>query len=166
MPAGAPDIGGAVRYNAGMATHWLLVSSPDNFEVSRARGFDIAGMKGRHRKKAALVQEGDTVLFYLTGLKAIGGLARVTGPSFEDPNHIWTSNKVGEEYPFRFPICPEAILAGPSAFVRVEPLLDALEYPRRWPRENWTLAFQGNVHQLSDADHAILATAVREAAGA
>ena len=55
-----------------MSTHWLLVSSPENFEVSRARGFDIAGMKSRHRKKAETVAAGDTVLFYLVGLKAVG----------------------------------------------------------------------------------------------
>lgn len=149
---------------ASQPTHWLLVSSPDNFEVSRARGFDIAGMKGRHRKKAETVRAGDTVFFYLTGLKAIGGLAEVTGPAFEDDTHIWTSNKVGEEYPFRFPIRPVAIVADPADFVRVEDLVDSLEYVRRWPRANWTLAFQGNVHKLGDSDFERIAAAVRAAA--
>lgn len=147
-------------------THWLLVSSPENFETSRKRGFDLAGMKSRHRKKAETVRAGDTVLFYCTGIKAIGGLAEVTGPSFEDDTHIWDSKKVGEEYPYRFPIQPRAIIADPSDFVPVEEFVDAMEYPRRWPRENWTLAFQGNVHKLSDEDHALLARAVEEAAGA
>jgi Uncharacterized conserved protein len=145
-------------------THWLLVSSPENFETSRRRGFDIAGMKSRHRKKAETVKEGDTVLFYCTGIKAIGGLARVTGPAFEDDTHIWDSKKAGEEYPFRFPIEPEAIIGAAEDFVQVEPFVDALEYVKRWPRENWTLAFQGNVHKLSDHDFALLAGAVRAAA--
>lgn len=147
-------------------THWLLVSSPENFETSRARGFDIAGMKSRHRKKSETVRAGDTVLFYVTGLKAIAGLARVTGGCFEDDTHIWDSKKPGEEYPYRFPIQPLAVIAASSDFVPVEPFLDALEYPKRWPRENWTLAFQGNVHRLSPQDHALLANAVREAAKA
>ena len=34
-----------------MSTYWMLVNSEENFERSRARGFDIAGMKSRHRKK-------------------------------------------------------------------------------------------------------------------
>lgn len=146
-------------------THWLLVSSPENFEVSRARGFDIAGMKSRHRKKAETVKPGDTVLFYLVGIKSIGGLATVTGTFYEDDSHIWDSRKEGEEYPFRFPIQPEAIIRRRSHFVAVEEFVDALEYPKRWPRSNWTLAFQGNVHRLSEHDFNILAGAVREAAG-
>lgn len=145
-------------------THWLLVSSPENFETSRRRGFDIAGMKSRHRKKAETVRPGDTVLFYLTGIKAIGGLAEVTGAPFEDETPVWDSKKAGEEYPFRFPIRRVAIIDDPADFVPVEAFIDALEYPRRWPRENWTLAFQGNVHKLSPHDHEILASAVRAAA--
>ena len=44
-----------------MPTYWMLVSSEENFERSRARGFDIASMKSRHRKKAERVQPGDKV---------------------------------------------------------------------------------------------------------
>jgi hypothetical protein len=145
-----------------MATHWLLVSSPENFEVSRTRGFDIAGMKSRHRKKAETVASGDTVLFYLVGRKAIGGWARVTGGYTEDDAHIWDSRKEGEEYPFRFPIDIQRALA-PENFVEVEPLVDALEYPKRWPRANWTLAFQGNVHKLSSHDHRLIVSAIESA---
>lgn len=145
-------------------THWLLVSSPENFETSRGRGFDVAGMKSRHRKKAELVKAGDTVLFYCVGLKAIAGLATVTGPMFEDPSHIWDSRKEGEEYPFRFPITPVAMIGDPSDFVRVEPLVDLMEYPKRWPRANWTLAFQGNVHKLPFRDFNLLKRAVCNAA--
>lgn len=145
-------------------THWLLVSSPENFEVSRARGFDIAGMKSRHRKKAETVKAGDTVFFYLVGIKSIGGMAEVTGPYFEDHDHIWDSRKEGEEYPFRFPIKPLVIITDPSEFVPVEDFVDALEYPKRWPRANWTLAFQGNVHKLNENDFNLLASAIKEAA--
>nr|CAA9298560.1 hypothetical protein AVDCRST_MAG63-4996 [uncultured Armatimonadetes bacterium] len=152
---------------AAVVTHWLLVSSPENFETSRRRGFDIAGMKSRHRKKAETVRPGDTVLFYVTGLKAIAGLAEVTGPHFvEGDEHIWDSKKAGEEYPYRFPIRPLAVIARPEDFVPVEAFVDGLEYVQRWPRANWTLAFQGNVHKLSPHDHEMLAGAVREAAGA
>jgi len=120
-------------------------------------------MKSRHRRKAETVQPGDTVFFYLTGLKAIGGLAEVTGPYYEDGGHVWDSKKDGEEYPFRFSVKPIAIIEKPDDFVRVEEFVDALEYPKRWPRENWTLAFQGNVHKLSEHDYRILAGAVRAA---
>ena len=154
------------KTNAASApTHWLLVSSPANFETSRARGFDMAGMKSRHRKKAETVKAGDTVFFYLVGIKSIGGMAEVTGPYREDDTHVWTSNKPGEEYPFRFPIKPTAIIESPTDFVPVEDFVDALDYPKRWPRANWTLAFQGNVHKLNERDFALLASAIKDAAG-
>jgi hypothetical protein len=144
-------------------TNWLLVSSPDNFERSRARGFDVAGMKSRHRRKWERVAVGDRVLFYLTGVKAIGGVARVTGAPFEAQEPIWESGKPGEIYPYRFPIEPVAVLPA-ERVVPVEPLaLGPMEYPKRWPAENWTLAFQGNVHELSDADAELLEAAVRAA---
>ena len=132
-------------------TNWLLVSSADNFETSRARGFDIAGMKSRHRRKAERVAAGDRVLYYCTVVKSIGGVAEVTGPYFEDHTPIWESNRPGEVYPFRFPV--QIVKARPAGdYLPLDGLVHSLEYPKRWPAANWTLAFQGNVHVLSDAD--------------
>ena len=132
-------------------TNWMLVSSAENFETSRARGFDIAGMKSRHRKKAERVAAGDRVLFYLTVVKSIGGVADVTGALFEDYDPIWESNKPGEVYPFRFPV--QIVTARPPGeYLPLDGLVPSLEYPKRWPAANWTLAFQGNVHVLNDAD--------------
>jgi hypothetical protein len=145
-----------------MATHWLLVSSQENFEVSRARGFDIAGMKSRHRKKAETVAAGDTVFFYMVGVQAVGGVAEVTGSYYEEHSHIWDSRKEGEEYPFRFPIKPLVILEK-DQFVAMADLMPALEYPKRWPGAHWKLAFQGNVHKLSNDDFNIIKTALENA---
>ena len=132
-------------------TNWLLVSSADNFETSRARGFDIAGMKSRHRRKAERVAAGDRVLYYCTVVKSIGGVAEVTGPYFEDHTPIWESNRPGEVYPFRFPV--QIVKARPAGdYLPLDEMVHSLEYPKRWPAANWTLAFQGNVHILSDAD--------------
>ena len=132
-------------------TNWLLVSSADNFETSRARGFDIAGMKSRHRRKAERVAAGDRVLYYCTVVKSISGVAEVTGPYFEDYTPIWESNRPGEVYPFRFPV--QIVKARPAGdYLPLDGLVHSLEYPKRWPAANWTLAFQGNVHVLNDAD--------------
>ncbi len=144
-------------------TNWMLVSSPENFETSRARGFDVAGMKSRHRKKAEKVQPGDRVLFYLTGLQAFGGLATATGTYYNAEEPIWISKKDGEQYPFRFPITPDVILQ-PDQFVKAVDLLPRLEWVKKWPVANWQLAFQGNVHALTEQDFAAIEAAVREAA--
>lgn len=136
-------------------THWLLVSSPQNFEISRERGFDIAGMKRRWRKAASEVKPGDSVFFYLTGLKAIGGEAKVVGEYFEDETKIWESTKPGEVYPFRFPV--ELVKArNKDEYLEVADFIEKYEHAKRWPAKNWTLAFQGNVHRLGGEDYKLI----------
>jgi hypothetical protein len=142
-------------------TNWLLVSAPENFETSRKRGFDIAGMKSRHRKKAEKVKAGDHVIYYLTQVKAVGGISEATGPYYESDEHIWTSSKEGEEYPFRFPVKP-LYIRDKDEYVPMVDLVPSLEYVKRWPPEHWTLAFQGNVHVLSDHDYDLIEKAVRD----
>jgi hypothetical protein len=148
-----------------MPTNWMLVSGADNFEVSRAMGFVVAGMKERHRRKAERVQPGDRVLFYLTGIQSFGGTATVTDTYFEDRgNRIWESKKAGEyPYPWRFPIKPDVALER-EQFVKAESLLPQLEWVKKWPPSHWQLAFQGNVHVLSDADFAVIENAIKAAA--
>ncbi len=141
--------------------YWMLVSGPENFEVSRQRGFDLAAMKSRHRKKAERVRPGDRVLFYVTGRQAFGGTATVTGEYVEDHELIWKGKK-DDDYPFRFTITPDVILQ-PDQFVSALNVLDQLEYTRKWPREHWHLAFQGNVHTLPAADFDTIESALRGA---
>jgi hypothetical protein len=145
-------------------TNWLLVSSADNFEKSRDLGFRQAAMKSRHRRKWERVVPGDRVLLYVTGVKAIGAICRVTGAPFESHERVWGSDaKPLEDYPWRFPTEP-VIALEPDRFVPAEPLAREIEYTKRWPAENWTLAFQGNVHELSDADADLIEAACRRAA--
>jgi len=140
------------------------VSSPENFERSRAIGFRTSAMKSRHRRKWERVRPGDRVFYYLTGQKAIGGVARVTGQPFESHERIWgAASKPLEDYPWRFPTEPVVIL-DPGRFEPAEPLAREMEHTKRWPAENWTLAFQGNVHELGDADADLVERSVRRAA--
>jgi EVE domain len=144
-------------------TNWLLVSSPENFEKSRSIGFHQAAMKSRHRRKWERVAPGDRVFLYLTGRKAIGAELRVTGAPFESHERVWGSAaKPNEDYPWRFPTEPELVLDGDRT-VPAEPLAREMEYTKRWPEANWTLAFQGNVHELSDKDAGLIEEALREA---
>lgn len=145
-------------------TNWLLVSSGGNFEKNRALGFSVAAMKSRHRRKWERVRPGDRILFYLTALKVFGGVCRVSGAPFESHELVWTSEgKPAEDYPWRFPTVPVVTLDA-GLFVPAEPLAREMSYARRWPAENWTLAFQGNVHELPDADADLVESAIRRAA--
>ena len=145
--------------------YWLLVSTPENFEVSRERGFDLAGMKSRHEKKAQRVQPGDKVVFYLTGHMAVAGIAEVTSTYFVSEEPIWHSEKRGETFPFRFQVKPELILR-PGNFLPVADWVHGMEYVRKWPPEHWRLAFQGNVHLVPEGDYRLIEAKLRARMGA
>jgi predicted RNA-binding protein len=146
-----------------MANHWIIVGSPGNVAKSRALGWTVQGIKSRHRKKAEQMHAGDTFVYYVTGAQAFGGIVEVTSDYWEDHDTpIWQSKdpkKAGEDYPFRVSIKPLLIL-DEADWLPAIAVVPAMEYPKRWPIEHWQLAFQGNVHKISDADHAIIADAL------
>ena len=151
------------RENNGMANHWIIVGSPGNVAKSRALGWTVQGIKSRHRKKAEQMHAGDTFVYYVTGAQAFAGIVEVTSDYWEDHDTpIWQSKdpkKAGEDYPFRVSIKPLLVLDEPDWLPAIA-VVPAMEFPKRWPIEHWHLAFQGNVHKISDADHAIIADAL------
>lgn len=144
---------------------WILVSSLENFHITRDHGFTVQGMKSRHRKKLEMVRTGDKFLYYCTGVKKFAGITTVTGEGFEDHEIIWKSGnkKKVDDYPFRWPIELDIAL-NDDQLVDAEPLARAMTYTKRWPEKNWTLAFQGNVHQIDASDYDLIRTAIEEAA--
>ena len=147
-------------------TYWIIVGSPDNFAKTKELGFTIQGIKSRHRKKAERMRPGDKIIYYLTGLKAFAGIATITSGYFEDHERIWSSGdpkKESEDYPFRVNIKPD-LVPEPDAYVPAEPIARQMVYATRWPAENWTLAFQGNVHEIGRDDYELIRRAVATSA--
>lgn len=148
-------------------TYWIIVGSPDNFARTRELGFTIQGLKSRHRKKAERMKPGDMLAWYMTGAKAFAGTARITSPYYESHDRIWESGnpkKAAEDYPFRIEIEPDLIL-DEGSFADAEPVARQMEYARKWPASNWTLAFQGNVHEIGKADFDLIRDAIERSAG-
>jgi hypothetical protein len=146
--------------------NWIIVGSPDNFERTAELGFTVQGIKSRHRKKAEKMAPGDRMAWYITGRKAFAGTATIESEYYEDHDRIWTSGdpkKEAEDYPFRFRIKPDIIL-GLERSVPAEPVARRMVYATKWPAANWTLAFQGNVHEVGDADFELIRDAVAEPA--
>lgn len=146
-------------------TNWIIVGSPENFAATRARGFGVQGIKSRHRKKAEAMRPGDRLIWYITGVKAFAGYATIASDYFEDHTPIWKSKdpkKDAEDYPFRVKIAL-VIALEPDEFVAAEPIARQMTYVSKWPAANWTLAFQGNVHKIDDADFTLIEDALRRA---
>ena len=142
--------------------YWIIVGSPENFARTRAIEFNAQGIKSRHRKKAERMKPGDRIVYYLTGLKAFAGISTITSLYFESHERIWSSGdskKETEDYPFRVNTTPDFILHE-GAFVGAEPIAREMSYVAKWPAANWTLAFQGNVHEVGEADFNLIRDAV------
>ena len=107
-----------------MAT-WILTGSVENFRINVERGFDVIGFKERRRIQASQFEPGDEIVFYVTGVQAFGGIARVRSQMFEDRAPIWPQGKKKhpEDYPWRVEAEPVAVLEEGS-FVPAESLID------------------------------------------
>ena len=146
-----------------MAT-WILTGGIENFRINRDCGFDVLGFKERRRRQAESMKPGDEIIFYVTGVQAFGGIARVTSEMFEDREKIWPQGKkkYPEAYPWRVEAEPVAVLEE-DAFVPAEELVGELEHTGKWPAEHWHLAFQGQLRTISESDAEILRSRIQAA---
>jgi EVE domain len=126
----------------------------------------VIGMKERRRNQAQQMEPGDRIVFYLTRLKAFGGIVEITGELYEDRTKLWPGKPGNPDaYPWRFETAPLTIL-DEDEYVPAEDLAGELEHVRKWPLEHWTLAFQGQLRTVSDADARLLERRIGAAAGA
>ena len=147
-----------------MAT-WVFTGDLTNFRINVERGFDVIGFKERRRNQASQFEPGDEIVFYVTGVQAFGGIARVRSEMFEDRTPIWPQGKKKrpEDYPWRVEAEPVLVL-DEDAFVPAESLVEELEHLRKWPAEHWHLGFQGQLRTVSDGDARLLHERIEAAA--
>jgi hypothetical protein len=121
------------------------------------------GFKSTRRRESAEMKSGDKLIFYLTGVMKFGGIATITSDVFEDHSPVFKSEKKpGEDYPFRVKTEPDRILDR-DQWLDVKDYATRLEMTRR-RGEHWRLAFQGNLHRISDEDYKMLRQDVDAAA--
>ena len=146
-----------------MAT-WILTGSLENFRINVERGFDVVGFKERRRNQALEFEPGDEIVFYVTGVQAFGGIARVRSEMFEDRAPIWPQGKKKhpEDYPWRVEAEPVVVL-DEADFIPAESLRGELSHLDKWPAEHWHLAFQGQLRTISDADAKLLGDRIQAA---
>jgi predicted RNA-binding protein len=139
------------------AKTWILTGSLENFRINVERGFDVIGFKERRRNQAEEFEPGDEVVFYVTGVQAFGGIARVKSEMFEDRAPIWPQGKKKKPEPYPWRVEAEPVLILPEAeFVPAEELATELEHIRKWPPEHWHLAFQGQLRTVGESDASLL----------
>ena len=152
-----PAGGGRKRKKSGgrSAQHWMIVTSPENLRKTREHGFTVQGIKSRHRRRAEAIRPGDRILYYVTGRMAFAATVTVTSGMYEEHTPIWRTARRDEDYPWRVHIRPD-LVPDEAEWVPAKALAYRLDYVRKWPPENWTLAFQGHLHQLPQKDFSLV----------
>ncbi len=139
------------------AKTWILTGSLENFRINVERGFDLIGFKERRRRQAEEIELGDEIVFYVTGVQAFGGIARVRSEMFEDRTPIWPQGKKRKPEPYPWRVEAEPVLVLPEdEFVPAEELVTELEHVGKWPLDHWHLAFQGQLRTIGEHDAALL----------
>jgi hypothetical protein len=146
---------------------WILTGGLENFRIYVERGFDVIGFKEGRRRQAELFEPGDEIVFYVTGIQAFGGIARVRSAMFEDRTPIWPQGKKKRPEPYPWRVEAESVLVLPEdEFVPAEELVGELEHIAKWPAEHWHLAFQGQLRTIGDGDARLLRDRLERAARA
>ena len=139
---------------------WMIVSNPENFRITRDLGFTSQGLKAQHRRKVQRIEPGDRVLFYVSGDRRFTATATATASYVEEDTSVWQSEG-SANWPYRIQIKPELVLED-HQFIDANLLAPRLEYVKRWPPENWYMAFQGNLHLLPKSDFLLIEEEMRK----
>ena len=147
-------------------TDWIVVGGPDIFATTRELGFQRHGFKSTRRGMAAAMKPGDRMAFYITGRKQFAGAVEITSEMVEERDRVWTSAKKPDElYPYRVGIKPILVL-DEDQWIDAEPYHEKFSWTQKWPRANWTLAYQGNLRQIPSPDFEMLLADLKKASKA
>ena len=148
-----------------MARYWVVTVGLEIFETTWGLGFRRHGFKSTRNRMVQGITSGDGLVFYVTGKKQLAGAVRVTSGVVEEESRVWRSGKKPDElYPFRVETEPLAV-PDESEWLDAEPYHDRLAWTQKWPREHWTLAYQGNLRKIPEGDFRLLVEDLKAACG-
>ena len=140
----------------GNMSFWIVVTGLEIYEKTRALEFKKHGFKSTRNKLAQNIASGDCLIFYITGKKQFAGIVEVTSKVIYDDSRVWQSKKKPDEmYPFRVDTKP-VITLEEDKWLNAETYHERLMWTKKWPRKNWTLAYQGSLREIPKNDYAIL----------
>ena len=80
-------------------TYWMLVTTQENLDITRSRGFSVQGVDTKNRRKALRIGPEDRVLYYVSDKKGFAATPTVTSDNFEDHERIWKDHDDQETFP-------------------------------------------------------------------
>jgi hypothetical protein len=128
----------------------MITCNEENFNISRRMEFTRQGLKSEYRRKVQRVEKDDRLLYYVMGIRKFTATATVTQSYREEDTGFW-KKEGSATWPYLIEIKPELVL-DEEQYIEAGLLAHRMDYIRRWPPENWYMAFQGNLHLLPKGD--------------
>ena len=140
--------------------YWMVVMTPENFEITKERGFDLYGMRRRHRRRAQRMEPDDVILIYVNEIRKWTAITQVTSRYFESDEPVWESvgtpdRGKGDSFPYRVETQPFIVLEDKD-YIDARVIGPSLEYVKRWVPEQWPLAFIETLHLLPQRDFRLI----------
>ena len=139
---------------------WMVICNEENYQITRNLDFTVQGLKSEHRRKVQRVEAGDRMLYYVSGIRRFAATATLTSTYREETTEIW-KKEGSADWLYRIDIKPEVVL-DEEQYIQAGLLAHRLDYIRRWPPENWYMAFQGNLHLLPKNDFFLIESEMKK----
>lgn len=135
--------------------YWMIVTSLENFRITRRHGFKVQGIKTQHQRKMQRIEPGDRILYYVGGERRFSATATAKSRYFEDYTPIW-KQEGSVNWNFRVHVQSDVVL-DEFEFMDAGQLAPRLDYVRRWSPEDWYMAFaQSSLHLLPKKDFQLI----------
>ena len=141
--------------------YWMIVTTPENYRITKDLGFTAQPLKGQHPRKVQRVEPGDRMLFYVGTSRRFAATATVASKYYEDTTPTWHKDGA-TDWKYRVGIKPGLVLDDEREIDALQ-LAPRLEYVRRWAPEDWYIAFaQSDLHLLPKRDFLLVEEEMRK----
>jgi hypothetical protein len=138
----------------------MLAVRPEYYDKCVEQEFTLLGMGRTHRKRVQRMEIGDRVLFYVSERMIFGATASITSTYFEDATPTWPSPDTDETYAWRVRIASD-VTPDDLHLVDARLIAPRMQYVKKWPPEQWPLAFQGLLHLIPKQDFSLIEDEMR-----
>ncbi len=141
--------------------YWMMITSLENFRVTRDLGFTAQGLNAHLHRKAQRIEPGDRILYYIGGKRFFAATATATSRYLEDPAPAW-KKEGNSPWAFKVNIHSQYVL-DENEFIDACQMAPRLEYVRKWAPEDWYIAFaQSKLHLLPKKDFMLIEEEMRK----
>lgn len=145
-----------------MEQDWLIVERLENWEADQMNGFSFFGLRPRYKSAASLIEKGDKVHCYVSGLSAFSDIRVVSEAGIRPIKEDSVEDIYDRPFAYCFATAPFLVLPT-DKWIPLRQLASKLELTRGRSAFSCRAIFQTSIRRLSKADAATIYKAMQRA---